>query len=72
MKQLLEDPRIPEEQKTRVRNFMDTVTPVEYRDITVDTLENFVKGYVKPGERQVRFFFFFLKKWQAKKKLKCL
>ncbi|KAI8147068.1 HotDog domain-containing protein [Fennellomyces sp. T-0311] len=41
MKLLLEDPRIPEEQRNRFKNFMDTVTPVEYRDIKVDSLEDF-------------------------------
>ncbi|KAI9498465.1 thioesterase-like superfamily-domain-containing protein [Zychaea mexicana] len=56
MKMLLEDPRIPDDYRERFKNFMDAVTPVEYRDIKVDSVEEFARGRIEPSERQGQWF----------------
>ncbi|KAI9262367.1 thioesterase-like superfamily-domain-containing protein [Phascolomyces articulosus] len=53
---LVQDPRIPDEHRQRFENYMDAVTPVEYRDIKVDTVDEFVRGRVEPNEHQGQWF----------------
>ena len=54
MKLLVSDPRIPDEHKKLFENYTDAVTPVEYRDVKVESVEEFLRGRVEPNEHQVR------------------
>ena len=54
MKLLISDPRIPEEHKKLFENYTDAVTPVEYRDVKVESVEEFLRGSIEPNEHQVQ------------------
>ncbi|CDH48654.1 acyl-coenzyme a thioesterase 8 [Lichtheimia corymbifera JMRC:FSU:9682] len=56
LKVLANDPRVPEHYRQRYKNFMDTVTPVEYRDIHNGNSEELLTGYMKPLVNQGQWF----------------
>ncbi|KAG2216765.1 hypothetical protein INT45_005879 [Circinella minor] len=56
MKLLVSDPRVPDEYRKRFENYMDAVTPVEYRDIKVESVEEFLRGRIEPNEHQGQWF----------------
>ena len=54
MKVLATDTRIPEKFRDYFKTYLKTKTPVDYRDLKIDTAEEFIHGKVEPNGHQVK------------------
>ena len=54
MKVLATDTRIPEKFRDHFKTYLKVKTPVDYRDLKIDTPEEFIRGDAEPNGHQVK------------------